>query len=65
MTRRRAVEFAFEVGILQAIVEGDPEIIIHNLINSKPSLALHGHLIYDAKNLASHFFYIRFFHVRR
>ena len=38
------MEFALEMGIMQAIVEGDSEIIFKDLINFEPSPGLHSHL---------------------
>ena len=64
LAARRAMEFALEMGIIQAIVEGDSEIIFKDLINFEPSLGLHSHLIEDIKLLASHFSCINFSHVR-
>ena len=45
LAARRATEFALEIGITQAIIEGDSDIIFKDLISPEPSLALHGHLI--------------------
>ena len=42
---RRATEFALEIGITTAILEGDSETIVKELMEPNPSLALHGHLI--------------------
>ena len=53
LAARRVMEFALKVGIRQAIVEGNSEIIFKDLINFEPSLVLHGHLILDAKLLTS------------
>ena len=58
------MEFALEMGIMQAIVEGDSEIIFKDLINFEPSPGLHSHLIEDIKLPASHFSSINFSHVR-
>ena len=62
---RRATEFALEIGITQAIIEGDLEIIFKDLINPGPSLALHGHLIQDVKFLATGLSFVSFAHVQR
>ena len=61
---RRAVEFTLEVGITQAIIKGDSDIIFKDLTSPKPSLPLHGHLIHDVKLLANAFTNISFTHVR-
>ena len=65
LATRRAIEFAVELGITSAVLERDSEIIHRELIGTKPSLALHVHIIHDVKQLASYFAYIRFVHVRR
>lgn len=62
---RRAVEFAQELGITRAIIEGDSEIICNDLLNPSPSLSLHGLLIRDAQVLALSFTSITFAHVSR
>ncbi|XP_030923094.1 uncharacterized protein LOC115949977 [Quercus lobata] len=47
LAARRAAEFALEIGINQVVIEGDSEVIYKDLVNPGPSLALHGHLIFD------------------
>ena len=49
LVTRRAIEFAVELGITSAVLEGDSEIIHRELIATEPSLALHGHIIHDVK----------------
>ncbi|KAF3970911.1 hypothetical protein CMV_005434 [Castanea mollissima] len=51
MAKRRAVEFALELSITTAMVEGDSNTIYKKLINSDLSLALHGHLNQDLLTL--------------
>jgi len=63
MAAQRAVEFAQELGISRAMIEGDSETICKDLLNSSPSLALHGLLIRDAQDLALSFTSITFAHV--
>ena len=65
LAARRAIEFALEVGITQAIIKGDSDIIFKGLTSPGLSLALHGHLIHDVKQLANAFTNINFTHVRR
>ena len=65
LATRRVVEFALEIGITIAILKGDSNTIYRDLIDSDPSLALHGHLIHDVKQLACSFNCIRYAHVRR
>ena len=56
----RAAKFALEIGIDQVIIEGDSEVIYKELIDPGPSLALHGHLIYDTLQFANVFSYCTF-----
>lgn len=49
LVARRAVEFALEVGISQAMFEGDSEIVFKDLINHDLSFALHGLIIQDVR----------------
>ena len=65
LAARRATEFALEIGITQAIIEGDSDSIFKDLINPEPSLALHGHLIQDVKFLATGLSFASFAHVHR
>ena len=55
LAARRAAEFALEIGIDQVIIKGDSEVIYKDLIDLGPSLALHGHLIYDTLQVANVF----------
>ena len=52
LAARRAAEFALEIGIDQVIIEGDFEVIYKDLIDPRPSLAQHRHLICDVLHLA-------------
>ena len=65
LATRRAAEFALEIGINQVIIEGDFEVIYKDLIDSRPSLALHRHLICDVLHLASVFSLCSFNNVGR
>ena len=49
LAARRAVEFALEIGITNVVIEGNSKSIYRELQDPSPSLALHGHLIQDAK----------------
>lgn len=60
LAARRAIEFALEVGITQAIIKGDSDIIFKDLTSPGLSLALHGYLIHDVKQLANAFTNISF-----
>ena len=59
------MEFAQELGITRAIIEGDLETICTDLLNPSPSLSPHGLLIRDAQDLALSFTSITFAHVSR
>ena len=65
MAARRAALFAVEVGITSAVLKGDSDIVYKDLSSLEPSLALHGHIIHDVKQLASYFSCIRFTHTHR
>ena len=65
LAARRADAFALEVGINKAILEGDLETIVKELMESTPSLALHGHLLQDVKSLQNSFNFLSFTHVHR
>ena len=65
LAARRAAAFALEVGINKAILEDDSETIVKELMESTPSLALHGHLLQDVKSLQNSFNFLSFTHVHR
>ena len=65
LAARRAAEFALEIGINQVIIEGHSEVIYKDLVNPGPSLALHGHLIFDVLQLANVFSHVSFSHICR
>ncbi|XP_065628492.1 uncharacterized protein LOC136067104 [Quercus suber] len=65
LAARKTAKFALEVGITKVILEGDAETIVKELLEPNPSLALHGHLIQDVKNLQNSFNFLSFTHVRR
>ena len=62
---RRAAVFALEIGINKAILEGNSETIVKELMEPTPSLALHGRLIQDVKSLQNSFNFLSFTHVHR
>ena len=55
MAAIQALESGLEVGIDQAIVEGDSEIVVKNLVSNNLSLASFGLLIEDACTYAASF----------
>ena len=61
----RVALFVVELSITSAVLEGDSNIVYKDLSSSKPSVALHGHIIHDVKQLASYFSCIHFTHTRR
>ena len=54
-----------ELGFASVILEGDSEVVFKDLSSTEPSFALHGHIIHDIKQWASHSTCIRFSHTRR
>ena len=65
MACRRAVKFAYEVGIQEVIFEGDSLTVIPALNNGAASEAPYGNLIDDIIILASHLSKVEFCHVKR
>ncbi|KAK7857643.1 putative ribonuclease h protein, partial [Quercus suber] len=65
LAARRAVEFALEMGVTIVVIEGDSESICRELQDPSPSLALHGHVLQDAKCLSNSLQSVSFTHVRR
>ena len=65
LAAKRATVFAVELGITSTVLEGDLNKMYKDLSSTKPSLALHGHIIHDVKQLASHFTCILFTHICR
>ena len=65
MACRRAIEFAIENGLQQALFEGDSATVINYIQAGPPCLASFGHIIEDAINLTSNLCYCSFSHVLR
>ena len=65
MSCRRVVKFVSEVGIQEAIFEGDSLIVIQALNNGSASEASYGNLIDNIIFLASHLSKVEFSHVKR
>ena len=65
MSCRWAVKFVSEVGIQEAIFEGDSLIVIQALNNGGASEASYGNLIDNIIFLASHLSKVEFSHVKR
>ena len=63
MAAVRALDFARELGIDSAVLEGDSELVINSLNVVTPSFASLGLLIQDAKIFTESFHRIRFSHV--
>ena len=61
----RALEFAFEIGIDSAVLEGNSELIIKALTDEDPLCRSFGSLIVDAKFCSSSFNQLRYFHIKR
>ena len=65
LATRKAVEFALELGLTKVIIEGDLEVICRELQDPSSSLALHGHILQDAKCLSNALQFVRYSHVYR
>ena len=65
LAARRAVLFAREIFILQAMVEGDSLQVIKAINTSKPHKAPSGHIIDEIKLLSSFLSCCNFVHVKR
>ena len=65
MACRRAIEFAIENGLQQALFEGDLVIVINYIKDGPPCLASFGHIIEDFIDLTSQLCYCSFSHVQR
>ena len=65
MACRRAIEFAIESGLQQALFEGDSATVINYINDGQPCLASFEHIIEDAIDLTSHLCYCSFSHVQR
>ena len=65
MACRRAIEFATEYGLQQAVFEGDSATVLNYIQAGPPRLASFGHIIDDAINLSSFLCHCSFSHVRR
>ncbi|XP_030941484.1 uncharacterized protein LOC115966381 [Quercus lobata] len=65
MACRRAIEFAIEKGIQQALFEGNSTTVINYIKDGPPCLASFGHIIEDVFDLTSDLCYCSFSHVQR
>ena len=65
MAAIQALESGLEVGIDQAIVEGDSEIVVKNLVSNNLSLASFGLLIEDACTYAASFSKLSYSNTKR
>ena len=65
MAAKIALEFALELGLDSAILEGDCEILMNSSMEDLLSLASSSLLIQDVKPIAESFQCISFSHVRR
>ena len=62
---RRAISFVLEIGLQEVIFEGDSDTIIRSLNTEPPCMAPFGHIIEDARSIASSLRYHSFRHVKR
>ena len=61
----RALEFGFEVGVTQAILEGDFEVIIKALVENESFVTSFDPMIQDAKVFSRSFNQLLYSHTRR
>lgn len=61
----RALEFAFELGIVNAVLEGNSKVIMKALIEEEISLSSYGLLIADAKLCSNVSNQLHYSHVRK
>ena len=62
---RKAVAFATDLDIQDAVFEGDSETIFKHLSSDQPSMAAFGHLVDEARKLAATLRSYQFSHVKR
>ena len=62
---RLAVHNAIQLGLEEAVFEGDSETITKALNSASPCLSSFGHIIDDVKSLALNFVSVSFIHVKR
>ena len=65
MVASKALEFAKEVGIFEAVLEGDSLLVMTALKAKNPRLAPLGLLIQDSLTLSSSFSKLSYFHTKR
>ena len=65
MAARRVMIFMEELGLRQAIFEGDSELVVKALIGDCPNRSCIGHIVKDCKSLMSFFQTYPFSHVGR
>ena len=65
MAATRVLEFALEIGITDAVMEGESLLVTQALVAHTNSLAPLGHLITDAMFLSNNFNELHYFHVKR
>ena len=65
MAATRALEFALEIGITDAVMERDSLLVTQALVAHTNSLAPLGYLITDAKFLSNNFNKLHYSHVKR
>uniref|UniRef100_A0A2N9HBQ0 RNase H type-1 domain-containing protein n=1 Tax=Fagus sylvatica TaxID=28930 RepID=A0A2N9HBQ0_FAGSY len=62
---KRAIQFALEIGIFDAIFEGDSDLIIREISSPEAMHNVYGLVLEDAKALLHHFERYQFTHTRR
>ena len=65
MAASKALEFARELGIAEAVLEGDSQVVIMALNSKSPVLAPYGSLVQDSLSLSNSFSKLSYSHTKR
>ena len=65
MAASKALEFARELGIAEALLEGDSQVVIMALNSKSPVLAPYGSLVQDSLSLSNSFSKLSYSHTKR
>ncbi|XP_030974640.1 uncharacterized protein LOC115994576 [Quercus lobata] len=65
LAANKALEFAREMGILEAVLEGDSSLVMTTLNSKNPELAPFGLLLQDSLNLSAGFSKLSYSHIKR
>ena len=65
MAASKALEFARELGITEAVLEGDSQVVMMALNSKSPVLAPYGSLLQDSVSLSNSFLKLSYSHTKR